>query len=170
MKIDKLPIDSNTMCVQVVSSNTDHIIYCLDENADVIQVTSISEATTDEVISMIPHMVILALDPHKVFDMICGYKLRAGHIFEPDFYPYNHMAWRYFLDKEKLFIVREFAKQKNVLNYESSEEYEQKKNRITDYIFDRSTSIEQKDESVHQRMIEARKYELDALQNWVITN
>ena len=170
MKLDKLPIDNNTMCVMIVSSNTNHMIYCLDENADVIQVTSISEVTTDEVISMIPHMVILALDPHKVFDMICGYKLRAGHIFEPDFYPYNHMAWRYFLDKEKLFIVREFAKQKNVLNYESSEEYEQKKNRITDYIFDRPTPIEQKDESVHQRMIEARKYELDALQKCVVSH
>ena len=78
MKLDKLPINSNTMCVQVVSSNTDHIIYCLDENSDVIQVTSISEATVDEVISMIPHMVILALDPHNVFNMICGFKLRAG--------------------------------------------------------------------------------------------
>ena len=170
MKLDKLPVNNETMCVQVVSSNTDHMIYCLDENADVIQVTSISEATADEVISMIPHMVILTLEPHAVFNMICGYKLRAGHIFEPDFYPYDHLAWRYFLDKEKLFIVREFAKLKNVLNYESSEEYEQKKNRITDYIFDRSTSIEQKDESVHQRMIEARKYELNALQNCVITH
>ena len=170
MKLDKLPIDNNTMCVMIVSSNTNHMIYCFDENADVIQVTSISEATTDEVISMIPHMVVLALDPHKVFDMICGYKLRAGHIFEPDFYPYDHMAWRYFLDKEKLFIVREFAKQKNVANYESSEEYHLKKHRIIDYIFDRSTPIEQKDESVHQRMIEARKYELNALQNCVITH
>ena len=86
MKLDKLPVNNETMCVQVVSSNTDHMIYCLDENADVIQVTSISEATTDEVIAMIPHMVILVLNPHRVFDMMCGYKLRAGHIFEPDFY------------------------------------------------------------------------------------
>ena len=170
MKLDKLPIDNNTMCVMIVSSNTNHMIYCLDENADVIQVTSISEATADEVIAMIPHMVILALEPHKVFDMICGYKLRAGHIFEPDFYPYDHVAWRYFLNKEKLHIVIEFAELKNVLNYGSSEEYEQKKNRIIDYIFDRPTHIEQKDESVHQRMIEARKYELNALQNCVITH
>ena len=169
MKIDKLPIDSNTMCVQVVSSNTDHIIYCLDENADVIQVTSISEATTDEVIAMIPHMVILALNPHKVFNMICGFKLRAGHIFEPDFYPYDHLAWRYFLDKQKLFIVREFAKLKNVANYESSEEYQQKKHRITDYIFSQPTEIEQTDETVHQRMVEARRFELGALQNWIIS-
>ncbi len=170
MKLDRLPIDSNTMCVMVVSSNTNHMIYCLDENADVIQVTSISEATADEVIAMIPHMVILALNPHDVFNMICGYKLRAGHIFEPDFYPYDHLAWRYFLDKEKLFIVREFAKLKNVLNYESSEEYEQKKNRITDYIFDRTTSIEQTDETVHRRMIEARRFELCALQNLVVSH
>ena len=104
MKIDKLPIDSNTMCVQVVSSNTDHIIYCLDENADVIQVTSISEATAGEVIAMIPHMVILVLDPRKVLDMMNEFKLRAGHIFEADYYPYDHMAWRYFLDK-KSFIL-----------------------------------------------------------------
>lgn len=170
MKLDKLPVNNETMCVQVVSSNTDHMIYCLDENADVIQVTSISEATTDEVIAMIPHMVILALNPQDVFNMICGYKLRAGHIFEPDFYPYDHLAWRYFLDKEKLFIVREFAKLKNVLNYESSEEYEQKKNRITDYIFDRPTPIEQTDETVHRRMIEARRFELCALQNWVVSH
>ena len=127
MKIDKLPIDSNTMCVQVVSSNTNHIVYCFDENADVIQVTSISEATVDEVVAIIPHMVIIVLDPHKVFNMMCGFKLRAGHIFEPDFYPYNHIAWRYFLDKEKLLIVREMAKQKNVANYESSKEHQQKK-------------------------------------------
>ena len=169
MKLDKLPVNNETMCVQIVSSNTDHIIYCLDENADVIQVTSISEATTDEVIAMIPHMVILVLKPHRVFDMMCGYKLRAGHIFEPDFYPYDHLAWRYFLDKEKLFIVREFAKQKNVVNYESSEEYHQNKHRITDYIFARPTPIELKDETMHQRMVEARRYELDALQKCVIS-
>ena len=169
MKIDKLPIDSNTMCVQVVSSNTDHIIYCLDENADVIQVTSISEATADEVIAMIPHMVILVLDPRKVLDMMNEFKLRAGHIFEADYYPYDHLAWRYFLDKEKLYVVREFAKLKNVLNYESSDEYQQKKHRITDYIFSRPTPIEQTNETVHQRMIEARKYELGALQNWVVS-
>ena len=169
MKIDRLPIDSNTMCVQVVSSNNNHMIYCLDENADVIQVTSISEATLDEVVAMIPHLAILVLDPRKVFNMMCGYKIRAGHIFEPDFYPYDHLAWRYFLDKEKLLIVREFAKQKNVLNYESSEEYQQKKHRITDYIFSRPTPIEQTDETVHQRMIGARKYELSALQNWIVS-
>ena len=169
MKLDKLPVNNETMCVQIVSSNTDHIIYCLDENADVIQVTSISEATADEVIAMIPHMVILALNPHDVFNMMCGYKLRAGHIFEPDFYPYDHLAWRYFLDKEKLFIVREFAKQKNVVNYESSEEYHQNKHRITDYIFARPTPIELKDETMHQRMVEARRYELDALQKCVIS-
>lgn len=168
MKIDKLPIDGETMCVQVVSSNTNHIIYCLDENADVIQVTSISEATMDEVVRMIPHMVILVLNPNKVFDMICGYKIRAGHIFEPDFYPYDHMAWRYFLDKEKLYIVREFAKLKNVARYESSDEYQEKKHCITDYIFDRPTLIEKENESVHQRMIEARRYEVGALQNWIV--
>ena len=65
--------------------------------------------------------------------------------------------------------MREFAKLKNVANYESSEEYEQKKNRITDYIFSRPTPIEQTDESVHQRMIGARRYELGALQNWVVS-
>lgn len=169
MKLDKLPIDDGTVCVQIVSDKTKHIVYCLDEKADVIQVTSISEASLDEVVSMIPHMVILALNPRDVFNMMCGYKLRAGHIFEPDFYPYDHTAWRYFLDKEKLCIVREFAKLKNVLNYESSEEYKQKKNRITDYIFAKSTKIEKTDESVHQRMIEARKYELGALQNWIVS-
>lgn len=168
MKLDTLPINNQTMCVMVVSSNTNHMIYCLDENADVIQVTAISEASLDEVIAMIPHMAILALDPHKVFNMICGFKLRAGHIFEPDFYPYDHLAWRYFLDKEKLYIVREMAKLKNVANYESSDEYQQKKHMITDYIFDRPTPIEQKDENVHQRMIEARRYELAALQNWIM--
>ncbi|MBR2558408.1 MAG: hypothetical protein IKE95_08605 [Methanobrevibacter sp.] len=168
MKIDKLPIGSNTMCVQVVSSNTNHIVYCLDENVDVIQVTSISEATVDEVVAIIPHMVIIVLDPHKVFNMMCGFKLRAGHIFEPDFYPYDHLAWRYFLDKEKLLIVREMAKQKNVANYESSKEHQQKKHRITDYIFARPTPIEQRDEAAHQRMVEARRYELGALQNWIV--
>ena len=168
MKIDKLPIDNETMCVQVVSSNTNHMIYCLDENADVIQVTSVSEATVDEVVRMIPHMVILSLDPHRVFNMMCGYKLRAGHIFEPDFYPYDHGAWRYFIDKEKLYIIREFAKLNNVLNYESSDEYQEKKHRITEYIFGRPTPIEKENESVHQRMIEARRYELGALQNWII--
>ena len=101
--------------------------------------------------------------------MMNGFKLRAGHIFEADYFPYNHMAWRYFLDVEKLLIVREFAKLKNVANYEHSEEYQQKKHRITGYIFSRSTPIEQKDEFVHQRMIEARKYELGALQNWVVS-
>lgn len=168
MKLDKIPINAGTVCVQIVSDKTNHIVYCLDENADVIQVTSISEASLGELIPMIPHMVILVLNPHRVLDMMNGYKLRAGHIFEADYYPYNHMAWRYFLDKEKLLIVREFAKLKNVANYEHSEEYAQKKHRITNYIFSRPTPIEQKDESVHQRMIEARKYELGALQNWTI--
>lgn len=168
MKLDRLPIDDDTVCVQIVSDKTKHIVYCLDENADVIQVTSISEASLDEVVAMIPHMVILVLEPRKVLDMMNGFKLRAGHIFEADYFPYDHMAWRCFLDKEKLLIVREFAKLKNVLNYESSEEYAQKKCRITDYIFSRPTPIELKDESVHQRMIEARRYELGALQNWVV--
>lgn len=168
MKLDKLPIDNETMGVLVVSNNTNHMVYCLDENAEVIQVTSISEASLEEVIAMIPHMVILVLNPRKVLDMMNGFKLRAGHIFEADYFPYDHMAWRYFLDVEKLLIVREFAKLKNVLNYESSDEYKQKKHRITDYIFSRSTPIEQKDESVHQRMIEARKYELVAIQKWIV--
>ena len=168
MKIDNLPIDNRTMCVQVVSSNTNHVIYCLDENADVIQETSISEATLDEVVSMIPHMVVIVLNPHNVFEMMCGFKLRAGHIFEPNFFPVHHSAWRYFLDKEKLYIIREFAKLKNVANYESSDEYQEKKHRIIDYIFNRSTPIERKDEQVHQRMIEARRYEVGSLQNWIV--
>lgn len=170
MRLEKIPLPNDTLCVMVISDNTNHMVYCLDEQADVIESIHIEDASLTEVVSLIKHMVILVLVPRKVFDAICGYKLRAGHIFEPDFYPYDHMAWRYFLDKEKLFIVREFAKQKNVANYEFSEEYHLKKHRIIDYIFDRSSSIEQKDESVHQRMIEARKYELDALQNWVVTH
>lgn len=168
MKIDKLPIDSNTMCVQVVSSNTNHIVYCLDENADVIQVTSISEATVDEVVAIIPHMVIIVLDPHKVFNMMCGFKLRAGHIFEPDFYPYDHTAWRYFLDKEILYIIREFAKLNNVSNYASSEEYKEKAHRIDDYIYSRPTPIEKENDDVYQKMVEARKYQLDIIRTWVL--
>ena len=169
MRLEKIPLPKDTMCVMVISDNTNHMVYCLDEQADVIESIHIKDASLTEVVSLIKHMVILVLEPRTVFDMICGYKLRAGHIFEPDFYPYNHMAWRYFLDVEKLLIVREFAKLKNVLNYEYSEEYEQKKNRITDYIFSRPTPIEQTDETVHQKMIEARKYELGALQNWVVS-
>ncbi|WP_165814009.1 hypothetical protein [Methanobrevibacter thaueri] len=144
------------------------MVYCLDEQADVIESIHIEDASITEVVSLIKHMVILVLNPRKVNGMMNGYKLRAGHIFEADYYPYDHMAWRYFLDVEKLLIVREFAKLKNVLNYESTEEYEQKKNRITDYIFSRPTPIEKTDETVHQRMIEARRFELGALQNWII--
>lgn len=169
MRLEKIPLPNDTLCVMVISDNTNHMVYCLDEQADVIESIHIEDASLTEVVSLIKHMVILVLEPRKVFDAICGYKLRAGHIFEPDFYPYDHLAWRYFLDKEKLYIVREFAKLKNVLNYESTEEYEQKKNRITDYIFSRPTQIEQTDETVHQRMIEARKYELGALQNWIVS-
>ena len=168
MRIDKLPIDKETMCVQVVSSNTNHMIYCLDENADVIQVTTISEATLDEVVSMIPHMVIIVLNPHNVFEMICGFKLRAGHIFEPNFYLYDHMAWRYFLDKEMLYIIREFSKLNNVEKYEFSDEYQEKKHCITDYIYSKTTPIEKENNQVHQRMIKARQYQIDVLKDWVL--
>ena len=169
MRLEKIPLPNDTMCVLVISNNTNHIVYCLDEQADVIESIHIEDASLTEVVFLLKHMVILILNPRKVLDMMNGYKLRAGHIFEADYYPYDHMAWRYFLDKEKLLIVREFAKLKNVANYEHSEEYAQKKHHITDYIFSRPTPVEQKDESVHRRMIEARKYELGALQNWVVS-
>ena len=168
MRLEKIPLPNDTMCVMVISDNTNHMVYCLDEQADVIESIHIEDASITEVVSLIKHMVILVLDPRKVNGMMNGYKLRAGHIFEADYYSYDHMAWRYFLDVEKLLIVREFAKLKNVANYESSEEYQQKKHRITDYIFSRATTIEQKDESVHLKMIQARKYELGALQNWIV--
>lgn len=169
MKLSKISIPESTMCVEIVSDNSsNHMVYFLDENADVIESIHIAEATIGEVVSVIGHMVIICLRPHNVFDMMCGYKIRAGHIFEPDFYPYDHIAWRYFLNKELLYIVREFAKLNNVEKYELSDEYQEKKHRIIDYIYSKPTPIEKENESVHQRMIEARRYELGALQNWIL--
>ena len=169
MILSKIPIPESTMCVEIVSDNSsNHMVYFLDENADVIESIHIAEATIGEVVSVIKHMVILCLRPDNVFDMMCGYKIRAGHIFEPDFYLYDHIAWRYFLDKEILYIVREFAKLKNVEKYESSDEYQDKKHRITDYIYSKHTQIEKENNQVHQRMIKSRQYQIDALKEWVL--
>lgn len=169
MILSKIPIPESTMCVEIVSDNSsNHMVYFLDENADVIESIHIAEATIGEVVSVLRHMVILCLRPENVFDMMCGFKLRAGHIFEADFFPYDHMAWRYFLDKEMLYIVREFAKLNNVANYASSDEYQDKKHRITDYIYSKHTQIEKENNQVHQRMIKSRQYQIDVLKDWVL--
>jgi len=167
--LSKIPIPESTMCVEIVSGNSfKHMVYFLDENADVIESIHITEATIAEVVSVIGHMVIICLRPDNVFDMMCGYKLRAGHIFEADFFPYDHMAWRYFLDKEMLYIVREFAKLNNVANYASSDEFKEKSHRISDYIFSKKTEIEKKDNRIHEMMVKARQYEVDIIKEWVL--
>lgn len=166
---NKIPIPESTLCVEIVSDkSSNHMVYFLDKNADVIESIHITEATIGEIVSVIGHMVIICLRPDNVFDMMCGYKLRAGHIFEADFFPYDHMAWRYFLDKEMLYIIREFSKLNNVEKYEFSDEYQEKKHRITDYIYSKPTPIEKENNQVHQRMIKARQYQIDVLKDWVL--
>ncbi len=68
MKIDKIPVPNGTCLVEIVSEdgNSNHAIYFLDINGELIDHTLVREATVNEVIALIPHMFKIQFTPMQM--------------------------------------------------------------------------------------------------------
>ena len=167
MKLDKIPVPNETCLVEIVSEDntSNHAIYFLDINGELIDHIIVREATVNEVIALIPHMFKIQFTPMQMWEMQCA--TMFNQIFEPDLIPYDSIfAWQ--MDSELVAIIRHFGKIKNVLNYLETEEFRSEVHIVDDFISARPTPIEQKSEEVHARGIESRKKMLKIIEQWVI--
>ena len=167
MKIDKIPVPNETCLVEIVSEDntSNHAIYFLDINGELIDHTIVREATVNEVIALIPHMFKIQFTPMQMWEMQCVTSF--NRIFEPDVIPYDSIfAWQ--MDPELVAIIRHFGKIKNVMNYLETDEFQSEAHIVDDFIFARPTPIELKSEAVHARGVESRKKMLKIIENWVI--
>lgn len=167
MKIDKIPVPNETCLVEIVSDDhtSNHAIYFLDINGELIDHTIVREATVNEVVALIPYMFKIQFTPMQMWKMQCS--TMFNQLFEPDLIPYDSIfAWQ--MDSELVAIIRHFGKINNVLNYLETDEFRSEAHIVDDFISARPTPIEQKSEEVHKRGIVARTKMLKIIQEWVI--
>ena len=167
MKLDKIPVPNETCLVEIVSDDntSNHAIYFLDINGDLIDHTIVREATVNEVVSLIPHMFKIQFTPMQMWEMQCV--TMFNQIFEPDLIPYDNIfAWQ--MDSELVAIIRHFGKIKNVANYLETDEFRSEAHIVDDFISSRPTPIEMESEEVHRRGIVARNKMLKIIEQWVL--
>lgn len=167
MKLEKLPIPSDTCLVEIVSDDntSNHCVYFLTIEGELIDHVKIFDATVSEVVSLIPHMFIIQFTPMQMWEMQC--KTSFNRIFEPDVIPYDSIfAWQ--MDSELVAIIRHFGKIKNVLNYLETDEFRSEAHIVDDFISARPTPIEMESEEVHRRGVVARNKMLKIIQEWVL--
>ena len=167
MKLEKLPIPSDTCLVEIVSDDntSNHCVYFLTIEGELIDHVKIFDATVSEVVSLIPHMFIIQFTPMHMWEMQC--KTSFNRIFEPDVIPYDSIfAWQ--MDSELVAIIRHFGKIKNVLNYLETDEFRSEAHIVDDFISARPTPIERTSESVHRNGIVSRTAMLKIIQEWVL--
>ena len=168
MKLDKIPVPQETCLVEIVSDDntSNHCVYFLTIEGELIDYVKIIDATVSEVVSLIPHMFKIQLTPMQMFEMQCVTSF--NRIFEPDVIPYDSIfAWQ--MDSELVAIIRHFGKIKNVLNYLETDEFRSEAHIVDDFISARPTPIEQESEEVHRRGVVARNKMLKIIQEeWVI--
>ena len=167
MKLDKIPVPHQTCLVEIVSDDntSNHAIYFLDINGELIDHTIVREATASEVIALIPHMFKIQFTPMQMWEMQCATSF--NRIFEPDLIPYDSIfAWQ--MDSELVSIIRHFGKIKNVLNFLETDEFREEAHIVDDFISARPTPIEMESEEVHRRGMIARNKMLNIVQEWVL--
>lgn len=167
MKLNKIPVPNETCLVEIVSEDnaSNHAVYFLNIDGELIDHVIVREATASEVISLIPHMFRIHFTPMQMWEMQCA--TMFNRIFEPDLIPYDSIfAWQ--MDSELVAIIRHFGKIKNVLNYLETDEFRSEAHIVDDFISARPTPIEQESEEVHRRGIVARNKMLKIIQEWVI--
>ena len=92
--MSKIPVPQETCLVEIVSEDntSNHAVYFLDINGDLIDHVIVREATASEVISLIPHMFKIQFTPVDMWRMQCA--TMFNRIFEPDVIPYDNIfAW-----------------------------------------------------------------------------
>lgn len=167
MKLDKIPVPNETCLVEIVSDDntTNHAIYFLDINGELIDHTIVREASVSEVVSLIPHMFKIQFTPMQMWEMQCA--TMFNQVFEPDMIPYDSIfAWQ--MDSELVAIIRHFGKIKNVLNFLETDEYRSEAHIVDDYISARPSPIEMESEEVHMRGMVARNKMLNIIEKWVL--
>ena len=167
MKLDKIPVPQETCLVEIVSDDntSNHAIYFLDIEGQLIDHTIVREASVSEVVSLIPHMFKIQFTPMQMWEMQCVTSF--NRIFEPDLIPYDSIfAWQ--MDSELVAIIRHFGKIKNVLNYLETDEFRDEVHIVEDYISARPTPIEMESGEVHERGMNARTKMLNIIREWVI--
>ena len=167
MKLDKIPVPSKTCLVEIVSEDntSNHAIYFLDIDGDLIDHTIVREATVSEVVALIPHMFKIQFTPMQMWRMQCA--TMFNQVFEHDMIPYDSIfAWQ--MDAELVAIIRHFGKIKNVLNYLETEEFRSEAHIVDEYISARPTPIEVESEEVHRRGMVARNKMLKIIEQWVL--
>lgn len=167
MEIEKIPVQKETCLVEIVSDEnaSNHCVYFLDINGELIDHFKINEATVPEIVGLINHMFVIQFTTKQAFDMKCI--TTFNNIFEPNYIRYDDtFAWQ--MDSEMITIIRHFGKIKNVLNYPETEEYRSEAHIIDDFILARPTPIEQRSEEVHNRGVVARSAMLKIIQDWVL--
>ena len=167
MKIDKIPVPNETCLVEIVSEDntSNHAIYFLDINGELIDHTIVREATVNEVIALIPHMFKIQFTPMQMWKMQCA--TMFNQVFEPDLIPYDSIfAWQ--MDSELVAIIRHFGKIKNVLNYLETDEFKSEAHILENFIHSRPTPIERESEDVHARGVESRAKMLKIIEEWLI--
>ena len=167
MKLDKIPVPNETCLVEIVSDNntSNHCVYFLTIEGELIDHVKVFDATVSEVVSLIPHMFIIQFTPMQMWEMQC--KTSFNRIFEPDVIPYDSIfAWQ--MDSELVEIIRHFGKIKNVLNYLETDEFRSEAHIVDDFISARPTPIERKSDDVHRKGIVSRTTMLKIIQEWVL--
>ena len=167
VKLDKIPVPNETCLVEIVSDDntSNHAIYFLDIDGELIDHTIVKEATVSEVVALIPHMFKIQFTPMQMWKMQCATSF--NRIFEPDLIPYDSIfAWQ--MDPEMVAILRHFGKVKNVLNYLRTAEFKSEAHILEDFIHSRPTPIERESEDVHARGVESRAKMLKIIEEWVL--
>ena len=167
MKLDKIPVPNDTCLVEIVSEDntSNHAIYFLDINGELIDHTIVREATANEVIALIPHMFKIQFTTMQMWKIQCATSF--NRIFDPDLIPYDSIfAWQ--MDSELVAIIRHFGKIQNVMNYTETDEYRDEVHILDDFIYSKPTPIERENESIHAQGIESRKKMLNIIKQWVI--
>ena len=167
MKLDKIPVPQETCLVEIISEDnaSNHAVYFLNIDGELIDHVIVREATASEVISLIPHMFRIHFTPMQMWEMQCA--TMFNRIFEPDVIPYDSIfAWQ--MDSELVAIIRHFGKIKNVLNYLETDEFRSEAHIVDDFISARPSPIEMESEEVHRRGVVARNKMLKIIQEWVL--
>ncbi len=165
--MSKIPVPQETCLVEIVSEDntSNHAVYFLDINGELIDYTIVREATVSEVVSLIPHMFKIQFTPMQMWKMQCA--TMFNRIFEPDMIPYDSIfAWQ--MDPELVAIIRHFGMIKNVANFIESDEFRENAHIVDDFISARPTPIERESEEVHRQGIVSRTNMLNIIQDWVL--
>lgn len=170
MKINKIVCPDSTYLVEILTNDENpnqKRIYFLDKEGLIIDFVEVEDVSVGELRTLIKHMFVISTSPRKIWEMQCA--TMFNRIFEPDMIPFEYEFAFAINDELLVNVIREMIKVYAVLDYPNTVEYKECYSQTMDaFVYNRPTSIEIENESIHAKGVESRRKMLQIIEQWLL--